>query len=64
MDLHIEGRTAVLSGAAGDMALETAKIFQGEGCNLVLTDIDEDELRAAAGKLSGDVVTVVADLSS
>ncbi|MBM2577880.1 SDR family oxidoreductase [Jannaschia sp. Os4] len=64
MDLLIKGRTAVVTGAAGDMALETAKILQGEGCNLVLSDIDEDELKEAAGKLSSDgVVTVVADLS-
>ena len=64
MDLKISGRTAVLTGAAGDMMLETAKILQGEGCKLVLTDIDADELAAAAGKLGDtDVVTVVADLS-
>ncbi|MCK0168389.1 SDR family oxidoreductase [Jannaschia sp. S6380] len=62
MDLDIKGRTAVISGGAGDMALETAKILRGEGCNLVLTDIDEDELKIAAGKLGGEVVTVVADL--
>jgi NAD(P)-dependent dehydrogenase (short-subunit alcohol dehydrogenase family) len=64
MDLKITGRTAVLTGAAGDMALETAKILQEEGCNLVLTDIDADELREAAGKLGDGVVTVVADLTS
>ena len=66
MDLKISGRTAVVSGAAGDMALETAKILLDEGCNLVLTDIDEDELKEAAGKLGGGdkVVTVVADLTS
>ncbi|CUH39658.1 3-oxoacyl-[acyl-carrier-protein] reductase FabG [Jannaschia seosinensis] len=64
MDLKIKGRTAVISGAAGDMALETAKILEGEGCNLVLTDIDEDELRDVAEKLPDGVVTVVADLTA
>jgi NAD(P)-dependent dehydrogenase (short-subunit alcohol dehydrogenase family) len=64
MDLKISGRTAVLTGAAGDMALETAKILQGEGCNIVLTDIDADELRESADKLGDGVVTVVADLTS
>lgn len=62
MDLDIKGRTAVISGAAGDIALETAKLLQGDGCNLVLTDIDEDELGAVAAKLGDTVVTVVADL--
>ncbi|KIT15250.1 SDR family NAD(P)-dependent oxidoreductase [Jannaschia aquimarina] len=63
MDLQIEGRTAVLTGAAGDMMLEAAKILEGEGCNIVLSDIDEDELNEAAAKLGGGVVTVVADLT-
>ena len=64
MDLKISGRTAVVSGAAGEMALETAKILKDEGCRLVLTDIDEDELKAAADALGdGEVVTVVADLT-
>lgn len=44
--------------------LETAKILQGDGCNLVLTDIDEKELVDARGRLSStNVVSVVADLS-
>lgn len=66
MDLQISGRTAVISGAAGDIALETAKILLDEGCRLILTDIDEDELREAAEKLGGGekVRTVIADLSS
>lgn len=65
MDLGISGRTAVLSGAAGAMALETARILKGEGCRLVLTDIDEAELREAAGALGdGELATVVADLTS
>ena len=63
MDLKISGRTAILSGAAGDMILETAKLLQAEGCNLVLTDIDEEELKQAAAKLEDGVVTVIADLS-
>ena len=66
MDLQISGRTAVISGAAGDIALETARILLDEGCNLVLTDVDEDELKDAAEKLDGGerVRTVVADLSN
>ncbi len=65
MDLRISERTAAISGAAGDIALETAKILLGEGCNLVLTDIDAAEMEEVAAKLGGGnrVVTVVADLS-
>ena len=66
MDLGLQDRTALLTGAASDMAVETAKILLDEGCRLLLTDIDEDELQEAAEELgSGDRIrTVVADLSS
>ena len=66
MDLRIDGRTAIVTGAAGEMALETAKILLEEGCRLILTDIDADELREAAAELDGGdkVRTVIADLST
>ena len=65
MDLKISDRCAVISGAAGDIALETAKLLLAEGCRLILTDIDADELGEATGKLGGGdrVRSVVADLS-
>ena len=65
MDLKITGRTAVISGAAGDIALETAKILLDEGCRLILTDVDESELQEAVDALDGGdrVRAVVADLT-
>lgn len=66
MDLGIANRAAVISGAAGAMAHETAKILLAEGCRLILTDLDGDELATSVAKLGGgDMVrSVVADLSS
>ena len=66
MDLGIAGRTAVISGAAGAIAHETAKILLAEGCRLILTDLDKDELATSVKQLGGggDVRSVVADLSS
>lgn len=67
MDLGIKGRTAVITGAAGDIACATARFLLDEGVNLVLTDIDEDELSTAAEKLGGrgdTIKTVVADLTT
>ena len=66
MDLRINGRTAVISGAAGAIAHETAMILLAEGCRLILTDLDQDELATSVGRLGGGdaVRSVVADLSS
>lgn len=66
MDLGIADRTAVISGAAGAIAYETAKILLAEGCRLILTDLDADELAASVDGLGGGgrVRSVVADLSS
>lgn len=64
MDLQIADRTAVISGAAGDIAHETAKILLAEGCRLIMTDRDADELATSVDRLKGGdrVRSVVADL--
>ncbi len=66
MDLGITGRTAVISGAAGAIALETARILHKEGCQLILTDRDAEELAESVRSLGGgdDIRSVVADLNS
>lgn len=66
MDLGIDGRCAVLTGAASAMAREAAKLLLDEGCTLVLSDIDEDELKEVVDVLGGGdrITTVAADLSS
>lgn len=65
MELKISGRTAVISGGAGEIAYETAQILLDEGCQLILTDIDEEELSDSVQRLDGGerVRSVVADLS-
>ena len=66
MDLGISGRCAVITGAASAIALEAAKVLLAEGCKLILSDIDEDEMREAVQALDGgeDVCSIVADLRS
>ncbi len=66
MDLRIKGRTAVISGAAGAIAYETAKILLAEGCKLLLTDLDKEEMATSVERLNGGdaVRSVVADLST
>jgi NAD(P)-dependent dehydrogenase (short-subunit alcohol dehydrogenase family) len=67
MDLGIEGRTALITGGAGGMGLETARALLDDGAHVVLTDLDEDELNLSVDLLGGAsdrIQTVVADLST
>jgi NAD(P)-dependent dehydrogenase (short-subunit alcohol dehydrogenase family) len=64
------GKTAVVTGAASGIGLELAKIFAGEGMQLVLADIERDSLQhalddvQASGAQAIAVVTDVGDSSS
>ena len=66
MDLGISGRTAIVSGAAGAIAHETAKFLLEAGCRLIMTDRDAGELATSVERLAGGerVRSVVADLIS
>lgn len=66
MDLKIEGRTAVITGAAGAIGRETARALLEDGAKVVLTDIDESELKGVVDWLGGEggrIRSVVADLA-
>lgn len=69
MDLQIEGRVAVVTGADSGIGLATAKLLVAEGCTVVLSDQKQDsvdkvvpevEQQAARG---AKVVAIAADLS-
>ena len=67
MDLGIEGRGAVVTGAAGAIARETARVLLNDGARVLLTDRDAAELQEAVDALGGEgarVRSVVADLTS
>ena len=49
---RLEGRTALITGAAGGIGLGCAEAFAKEGCDLVLLDLDEARVTAAAKDLA------------
>jgi NAD(P)-dependent dehydrogenase (short-subunit alcohol dehydrogenase family) len=66
MDLGISGRTALISGADSGIGWETARILLSEGVRVVLTDLDQKRLDAAAKSLGapeGYVFAFAADVT-
>ncbi|MFL6663993.1 MAG: SDR family NAD(P)-dependent oxidoreductase, partial [Rhizobacter sp.] len=61
----LEGRIAVVTGAAGTMGRAAAQALQGDGCKLVLVDIDTRSLDELAGALggAGRALAVACDIS-
>lgn len=70
MNLGIKGKTAVITGGDSGIGKETAKLLVSEGASVMLTDIDEDELKEAAEEVrqvaadGAEVFTKVANLTS
>jgi len=57
------GRTAIITGGAGAIALALAKHLEARGYTPVLVDFDEARLAAAAAALNGPAQTLRADLT-
>ena len=63
---RLDGRSAVVTGAAKGIGRATADLFAREGARLVVNDVDEAGLGDLEEKLSGrgaEVVSVVGDVS-
>jgi NAD(P)-dependent dehydrogenase (short-subunit alcohol dehydrogenase family) len=62
---RLEGRVAVVTGAASGIGLAVVEAFAGLGLHVVMADVDEESLRAHATRLSdqdADVHAVTADV--
>ncbi|MHA7858131.1 MAG: SDR family NAD(P)-dependent oxidoreductase [Henriciella sp.] len=55
-----QGHTAVVTGAAGGIGLESAKRFAAAGMNVVLVDVKEEQLAEAKAALSGGAGKIIA----
>lgn len=51
MDLGLNGRTALITGADSGIGWHTAKLLLAEGAKVAITDLDSDELTHAAQAL-------------
>lgn len=52
--MNLEGRTAVITGAAGGIGRGIARALARRGCHLALADIDGDALMRTASEISGN----------
>ncbi|ALH80879.1 SDR family NAD(P)-dependent oxidoreductase [Sphingopyxis macrogoltabida] len=62
--LNLDGKVAVITGAASGIGRQTATLFHALGARLLLTDIDTAGLEAFAAELDGDVLTATHDVTS
>ncbi|RVV97462.1 SDR family oxidoreductase [Mesobaculum littorinae] len=62
MDLGIQGKTAIITGASGGIGMATAQRLAEAGAKLIMTDVDKDKVADAARQF--DAKGVAADLST
>ncbi len=62
--LEIRDKVAVITGGASGIGFALAQYWTGKGGKVVLGDIAEDALKAAAEKLEGEVLTVACDVTN
>ena len=64
---RLDGKVAIITGAAGGMGLVAAKLFYDEGAKVVATDFQEEKLKANIAKLNEegrDIQAVALDVRS
>jgi 3alpha(or 20beta)-hydroxysteroid dehydrogenase len=60
---RLQGKTAVITGAASGLGLAATTLFAAEGAKVLAVDLDLARLEAALAGVSGDVTPHAADLT-
>jgi 3alpha(or 20beta)-hydroxysteroid dehydrogenase len=61
---RLDGKVALITGAAGGMGLAASRLFVEEGARVVMTDVAEDAGRAAAEEIGQGAAFTRADVST
>ncbi len=61
--MKFKNKVVVITGANSGIGLASAKAFLNEGAKVVLSGRRPDALKSASSELTGDFITVVADVS-
>ena len=62
MDLGIKGKKALVTGGTGGIGVETIKLLKDAGCDIVVSDLSEDDVKKVADDFG--ITGVAGDLSS
>ena len=54
MSLSIQGKTAIVTGAANGVGLAVARLFIDKGANVMMTDLDEETLKNEVGEMDDE----------
>ena len=64
--MRLEGKVALITGAAHGMGAEEARLFAREGAKVVIADIREDDARKVEAEISeagGEAMVIMLDVS-
>jgi NAD(P)-dependent dehydrogenase (short-subunit alcohol dehydrogenase family) len=61
---RLEGKTALITGGAGEIGRETSLLFAAEGARVAVVDLDEPKAEAVAKEIGGVAIAIRADVSS
>jgi NAD(P)-dependent dehydrogenase (short-subunit alcohol dehydrogenase family) len=62
-ELRLDGRVALITGAARGIGFESARLLQSRGAKVALFDVSADEAAASATQLGGEVIAVSGDVT-